>query len=81
MDQIGVGDAVLMIETDNVDEIYESLEAMKTPMLQLPKGGTTRSADSMKTVKNRFFRDPDGYVIEMSQVVKTEPLPAVAGTK
>ena len=50
-------------------------------MLQLPKVGTTRSADSMKTVKNMFFRDPDGYVIEMSQVVKTEPLPATAGTK
>ncbi|MBM3513895.1 MAG: VOC family protein [Alphaproteobacteria bacterium] len=76
MDQIGVGDAVLMIETDSVDEVYANLQAMNTPMLQLPKEAKTRSADSIKTVRNMFFRDPDGYVIEMSQVVKTEPLPA-----
>lgn len=75
MEQIGVGDAVLMIETDNVDEVYRNLQAMNTPMLQLPKEAKTRSADSIKTVKNMFFRDPDGYVIEMSQVVRTEPLP------
>lgn len=75
MDQIGVGDAVLMIETDNVDEVYKNIKALNAPMLQLPKEGKTRSADSIKTVKNMFFRDPDGYVIEMSQVVKTEPLP------
>ena len=80
-DQIGVGDAVLMIETDDVDGVYKSLQAMDTPMLQLPKETTTKSADSIKHVKNMFFRDPDGWVIEMSQVVSTEPLPTTKPDK
>ena len=80
-DQIGVGDAVLMIETDDVDGVYKSLQAMGTPMLQLPKETTTKSADSIKHVKNMFFRDPDGWVIEMSQVVSSEPLPATERAK
>jgi catechol 2,3-dioxygenase-like lactoylglutathione lyase family enzyme len=78
-EDIGIGDAVLMIETDDLDGVYKELQAMGTPMLQLPKEATTRSADSIKTVKNMFFRDPDGWVIEMSQVVKSEPLPAADG--
>lgn len=73
-DLYGIGDAVLMIETDDIDGVYKNLQAMNTPMLQLPREATTQSADSIKTVKNMFFRDPDGWVIEMSQVLKTEPL-------
>ncbi|MDX2144839.1 MAG: VOC family protein [Rhodospirillaceae bacterium] len=80
-DPIGVSDAVLMIETDDIDGVYKNLQAMGTPMLQLPKEATTKSADSIKTVKNMFFRDPDGWVIEMSQVLRTEPLPAAEKAK
>jgi catechol 2,3-dioxygenase-like lactoylglutathione lyase family enzyme len=80
-DPIGVGDAVLMIETDDIDGVYKNLQAMGTPMLQLPKEAQTKSADSIKYVKNMFFRDPDGWVIEMSQVVRTEPLPAAETSK
>lgn len=76
MDPIGTGDAVLMIETDDLDGVYRELQAMGTPMLQPPKEATTRSANEIKRVKNMFFRDPDGWVIEMSQVIATEPLPA-----
>jgi catechol 2,3-dioxygenase-like lactoylglutathione lyase family enzyme len=70
----GTGDAVLMIETDDIDGVYKNLQTMGTPMLQLPKEAKTQSAEAIKTVKNMFFRDPDGWVIEMSQVLKTEPL-------
>ncbi|MDX2225004.1 MAG: VOC family protein [Rhodospirillaceae bacterium] len=77
-DTIGTGDAVLMIETDDIDGVYKDLQAMGAPMLQLPKEATTRSANEIKRVKNMFFRDPDGWVIEMSQVIATEPLPAEA---
>jgi hypothetical protein len=76
-----VGDAVLMIETDDIDGVYKNLRAMGTPMLQLPKEATTKSAESIKTVKNMFFRDPDGWVIEMSQVISTAPLPAAEKAK
>jgi catechol 2,3-dioxygenase-like lactoylglutathione lyase family enzyme len=72
----GIGDAVLMLETDDVDSVYKNLQALGTPILQLPKEATTQSADAIKHVKNMFFRDPDGWIIEMSQVVSTEPLPA-----
>ena len=71
----GIGDAVLMLETDDVDGVYKNLQALGTPILQLPKEATTKSAEAIKHVKNMFFRDPDGWVIEMSQVVSTEPLP------
>jgi catechol 2,3-dioxygenase-like lactoylglutathione lyase family enzyme len=74
-DLYGTGDAVLMLETDDLDGVYKNLQALGAPMLQLPKEATTRSADVIKRVKNMFFRDPDGWVIEMSQVVSTEPLP------
>jgi len=74
----GIGDAVLMLETDDLDGVYKNLQALGTFMLQTPREATTRSADSIKTVKNMFFRDPDGWVIEMSQVLRTEPLPAEA---
>lgn len=77
----GIGDAVLMIESDDVDGVYKNLQAMNTPMLQLPKEAETRSANSIKHVKNMFFRDPDGWVIEMSQVMRTEPLPEAAQKK
>jgi catechol 2,3-dioxygenase-like lactoylglutathione lyase family enzyme len=71
----GIGDAVLMLETDDVDGVYKNLQDMGTPILQPPKEAKTQSAEAIKTVKNMFFRDPDGWVIEMSQVLSTEPLP------
>ena len=73
-DRIGVGDAVIMIETDDLDGVYRDLQAMNTPMLQPPQEAVTESADRIKRVKNMFFRDPDGWVIEMSQVLGSEPL-------
>ncbi len=77
----GIGDAVLMLETDDVDSVYKNLQALGTPILQLPRQAETRSANAIKQVKNMFFRDPDGWVIEMSQVVSTKPLPDAPAKK
>ena len=71
---IGVTDAVLVIQTDDIKQVHENLKALGARILQPPEDYDVRSVSTHKYGAIMFFMDPDGHVIEMSQVYRVEPL-------
>jgi catechol 2,3-dioxygenase-like lactoylglutathione lyase family enzyme len=71
---IGVTDAVLVVQTDDIKQVHENLKRLGAPILQPPQDYDVRSVDTHKYGAIMFFVDPDGHVIEMSQVYRVEPL-------
>ena len=71
---IGVTDAVLVIQTDDIKQVHENLKRLGARILQPPEDYDVRSVDTHKYGAIMFFVDPDGHVIEMSQVYRVEPL-------
>lgn len=67
-DKIGLGDIILMLETDDVRNVFERLKGTNTRILQAPKEFQTKGAEGKMMVGvNMFLVDPDGHVIELSQ--------------
>lgn len=68
-DKLGVGDMVLMIETDNVDDVAAKVAAGKGgKALSRPQSFQITAGDgSILTSRNIFLADPDGFVLEVVQ--------------
>ncbi len=70
---IGTSDAVLVIVTDDIKEVHGNLQAMGATILKEPEDYTSNSVNGRKFGAIMFVQDPDGYVIEMSEVYRIEP--------
>jgi catechol 2,3-dioxygenase-like lactoylglutathione lyase family enzyme len=67
-DKIGLGDVIIMLETDDVPGSYSRLSEIKATIIQPPQSFETKGADGKTMVgMNLFAVDPDGHVIELSQ--------------
>jgi pimeloyl-ACP methyl ester carboxylesterase len=83
------GDAILMIETAEIDAIYQRMQRVGTPILKHPKTQTVTGANGTRwDAKFLFAWDPDGHLLEINQPgigaraagvvpVKTAAAPAV----
>lgn len=70
---IGTSDAVLVIVTDDIKQVHGNLIKIGATVLQEPEDYSTESVNGRKFGTIMFFQDPDGHVIEMSQVYRLEP--------
>ncbi len=70
---IGVTDAVLVIQTDDIKQVHANLKKLGARILTPPEDYTVRSVNGQKYGAIMFFVDPDGHVIELSQVYRVEP--------
>ncbi len=71
---IGVTDAVLVVQTEDIKQVHDNLKRLGARILQPPRDYDVRSVDTHKYGAIMFLVDPDGHVIEMSQVYRVEPL-------
>lgn len=71
---IGITDVVLVIQTDDLVEVHESLLEIGAQVFDMPRPYTVDSVDVRKTGLIMFVSDPDGHVIELTQVLNTTPL-------
>lgn len=70
---IGTSDAVLVIVTDDMDQAHQNLLALNATILSGPRAYTSNSVNGKKYGQIMFFQDPDGRVIEMTEVSRIEP--------
>ena len=70
---IGTSDAVLVIVTDDIKQVHENLASLDARILEGPRDYTSNSVEGRKFGAIMFFQDPDGHVIEMTQVYRMEP--------
>jgi len=70
---IGTSDAVLVIVTDDMDQVHKNLLALDATILSGPRAYTSNSVNGKKFGQIMFFQDPDGRVIEMTEVSRIEP--------
>ena len=62
------GDAILMIETSEIDSIYQKMQGAGTPILKHPKTQTVTGANGVRwDAKFLFAWDPDGHLLEINQ--------------
>lgn len=62
------GDAILMIETSDIDGIYQRMQRAGTPILKPPKTQTVTGAGGVRwDAKFLFAWDPDGHLLEINQ--------------
>lgn len=70
---IGTSDAVLVIVTDDMSQVHKNLLALDAKILSGPRNYTSNSVNGKKFGQIMFFQDPDGRVIEMTEVSRIEP--------
>lgn len=70
---IGTSDAVLVIVTDDITKAYENAKAVGANIIKPPRTYTSNSVNGKKFGSIMFLQDPDGNVIEMTQVDRIEP--------
>lgn len=70
---IGTSDAVLVIVTDDMDQVHQNLLALDATILSGPRDYTSNSVNGKKFGQIMFFQDPDGRVIEMTEIMRVEP--------
>jgi pimeloyl-ACP methyl ester carboxylesterase/catechol 2,3-dioxygenase-like lactoylglutathione lyase family enzyme len=67
-DRLRPGDAILMIETRDVDLVYRRMQAAGTPILRTPRSSEVTGADGDSwTARFLFAFDPDGHLLEINQ--------------
>lgn len=65
---IGAGDVVLMIETNEIEKIYERLKAGGHRIVREPKSSDITYGDGSKAKATFLFCfDPDGHVLEINE--------------
>jgi pimeloyl-ACP methyl ester carboxylesterase/catechol 2,3-dioxygenase-like lactoylglutathione lyase family enzyme len=70
------GDAVLMIETQDLDGIYSRMQRAGTPIFRAPESSEVTGAGGARwTARFLFAWDPDGHLLEIN-----ERLPALVAT-
>ncbi|MBT5242207.1 MAG: VOC family protein [Rhodospirillaceae bacterium] len=70
---IGTSDAVLVIVTDDIETAHENAVAQGATILDGPHPYTSNSVVGKKFGSIMFLQDPDGWVIEMTQVDRIIP--------
>ncbi|MGB1876597.1 MAG: VOC family protein [Rhodospirillaceae bacterium] len=70
---IGTSDAVLVIVTDDIDTAHKNAVAQGARILDGPRPYTSNSVVGKKFGSIMFLQDPDGWVIEMTQVDRIIP--------
>lgn len=70
---IGTSDAVLVIVTDDINTAHENAVALGATILDGPRPYTSNSVVGKKFGSIMFLQDPDGWVIEMTQVDRIIP--------
>lgn len=70
---IGTSDAVLVIVTDDMDQVHQNLLRLNATILSGPRNYTSNSVNGKKYGQIMFFQDPDGRVIEMTEISRIEP--------
>ena len=70
---IGTSDAVLVIVTDDIKQAHENLLALNARILEGPRDYTSNSVVGKKFGYIMFIQDPNGHVIEMTEVYRIEP--------
>lgn len=62
------GDAVLMLETEELDQIWTRMQAAGTPILRPPKAAEIEGAGGARWRATFLFAwDPDGHLLEINQ--------------
>ncbi len=67
-DALGVNDIILMIETSDVTAIHAALLTAGHEILRPPGSYESDGPSGRKRGENMLVRDPDGYVIEITDV-------------
>ena len=68
--RVGIGDVVLVFDTDDADTTYSDLQAINAQILEPPQSYRSKNlaADGRERFGKVFHaRDPDGYLIELLQ--------------
>jgi pimeloyl-ACP methyl ester carboxylesterase/catechol 2,3-dioxygenase-like lactoylglutathione lyase family enzyme len=67
-ESLAPGDAVLMLETQALDAIYQRMQRAGTPILRAPRSSEVTGADGSRwTARFLFAFDPDGHLLEINQ--------------
>jgi len=71
-ERLKAGDAILMVETNELAAIYARMQAAHTPILRHPKKSLVTGADGKSwTAEFLFAFDPDGHLLEINQPEST----------
>lgn len=66
--RLAPGDAVLMVETDDLEAVYRRMQAAGTPILKPPKTQEVVGAGGVRWQATFLFAwDPDGHLLEVNQ--------------
>ena len=66
---IGLSDVVLVIETSDFAKVEQNLSRIGTVIARPPKSYQSNSPAGRKTGIDMLVYDPDGHVVEVSQVL------------
>lgn len=69
---IGLMDIVLVVETNDLEEVKSNLDAMNINIIRAPKSYSSDGPAGQKTGLDMLVEDPDGYIVEISQVLNRE---------
>ncbi|MCU0761072.1 MAG: alpha/beta fold hydrolase [Steroidobacteraceae bacterium] len=74
------GDAVLMLETTDLEGAWQRMQRAGTPILRPPASSEVTGAGGARwTARFLFAFDPDGHVLEINERLPAAPAPAAAG--
>lgn len=69
---IGVTDIVLVIETDDIIKVQNNLQNVGARIARAPKSYESNGPSGRKAGVDMLVFDPDGHVVEISQVLKRQ---------
>jgi catechol 2,3-dioxygenase-like lactoylglutathione lyase family enzyme len=74
--QLNPGDAVLMIETQDLEHIYARMRRAGTPIFREPESSEVSGAGGVRWIARFLFAwDPDGHMLEINQRGSATALP------
>ncbi|MEQ9110337.1 MAG: hypothetical protein RIF37_06665 [Rhodospirillaceae bacterium] len=62
-------DIVLVVETDDIQEVKSNLEALNINIVRAPKSYSSDGPAGQKAGLDMLVEDPDCYIVEISQVL------------
>ena len=79
--QLRPGDAVLMIESQDLDNIYARMQKSGTPIFREPESSEVTGAGGVRWIARFLFAwDPDGHMLEINQRAAARVTAPVRGT-
>ncbi len=74
--RLNPGDAVLMIETQDLERIYARMRRAGTPIFREPESSEVTGAGGVRWIARFLFAwDPDGHMLEINQRASVTALP------